>query len=243
MNKYLLIALLFVCTGLDTPKEVIESEMVSVQGGTFMMGSNDSLDLAMPMHQVTVSSFSIGLCEVSQEQWVSVMGKNPSIHVSYQRHFPVENVSWLDVQEFLRRLNKKTGKHYRLPTEAEWEFAARGGNASKGYAYAGSNIADSVAWYYKEKDWLNPRRSAIKLPNELGLFDMSGNVKEWCSDWYGKYNSEHQTNPQGPQSGPDRIIRGGSYALDSTRCRVTRRGYGSPSAKDLDLGFRLACDN
>ena len=151
----------------------------------------------------------------------------------------MENVSWNDVQEFLRKLNAMTGKNYRLSTEAEWEFAARGGNSSRGYKYSGSNSLGSVAWYY---DNSGDRTHAVgtKSPNELGIYDMSGNVWEWCQDWYGSYSSSSQRNPQGPNSGSRRVSRGGGWYYDARRCRVSYRYYITPGGRLNHLGFRLA---
>ena len=160
---------------------------------------------------------------------------------------PVENVSWDDCQEFIRRLNQLTGRNFRLPTEAEWEFAARGGVKSRGYRYSGSNNIGTVAWYdeiarYKSESSPDYGTHNVKpkQPNELGLYDMSGNVKEWCSDWFGDYSSVAQTNPKGASSGSHRVSRGGSWFLNAWRCRVSYRDYCSPSHRGFDLGLRLA---
>ena len=168
-----------------TPDALPQIEMVFVKGGTFMMGAtpeqgSDAGDGEKPVHSVTVSDFYIGKYEVTQAQWKAVMGKNPSHYKGENR--PVERVSWYDIQKFIEKLNAKTGKRYRLPTEAEWEYAARGGNQSKGYKYSGSNDIGSVAWYTNNSgDRTHP--VGQKQPNELGLYDMTGNVWEWCSDW------------------------------------------------------------
>ncbi|MBQ3247459.1 MAG: SUMF1/EgtB/PvdO family nonheme iron enzyme, partial [Alistipes sp.] len=172
-------------------------EMVFVKGGTFTMGAtaeqgSDADSDEKPAHSVTVSNFYIGKYEVTQAQWEAVMGKNPSRFKG--DNLPVERVSWNDIQKFIEKLNAKTGKRYRLPTEAEWEYAARGGNQSKGYKYSGSNDIGSVAWYTDNSS--SPTHPVgQKQPNELGLYDMSGNVYEWCSDWHGSYSSGSQTNP------------------------------------------------
>jgi len=227
--------------------------MVAVQGGTFTMGAtaeqgSDAWDNEKPAHQVTLSSYSIGQTEVTQALWKAVMGSNPSIFtgdLDLQR--PVETVSWDDCQTFISKLNQLTGKNFRLPTEAEWEYAARGGNRSQGYKYAGSNNIDDVAWYYGNSYALgssNPdygtHAVATKAPNELGLYDMSGNVLEWCQDWYGSYSSNTQTNPTGPASGSNRVNRGGSWNYHSRYCRVSSRDYYAPSGAYYDLGLRLA---
>ena len=198
----------------------IEIEMVYVQGGIFIMGCDTSKYSAYfdHSHQVTLSSFYIGKYPVTQGQWVTVMGSNPS-HFKKGDSYPVESVTWDDTQIFIRRLNELTGKNYRLPTESEWEYAARGGNRSKGYAFSGSNNIDEVAWYNRNSDINNKGKSTQpvgkKLPNELGIYDMSGNVNEWCNDWLHFYTRDAKVNPQGPSS-PDprigsRVLRGGNY--------------------------------
>ncbi len=218
------------------------NDMVYVQGGTFTMGATSEQGSEYdsderPTHQVTVSSFYISKYEVTQKQWVEIMGSNPSYFKG--DNLPVERVSWNDVQEFIQKLNAKTGKNYRLPTEAEWEYAARGGNKSKGYKYSGSNNIGEVAWYYGNSG-STTHPVGRKEKNELGLFDMSGNVWEWCSDWYGIYGSGSQTNPKGPTSGSFRVLRGGSWFINARYCRVSSRdGYG-PDGRDGNCGFRLA---
>ena len=240
-------------------------EMVEVRGGTFRMGATseqgndadsdekrvhivtlyllhlfDSKGLdsdEKPVHSVTLSGYYIGKTEVTQALWKAVMGSNPS---SFKGdNLPVELVSWNDCQEFIRKLNSLTGQHFRLPTEAEWEFACRGGNNSRGYKYSGSNYIDNVAWY-----WDNSGKKihpvATKLPSELGIYDMSGNVMEWCSDWYGKYSSGAQTNPKGPYDGSHRVRRGGSWGSDAMACRSSLRYVCAPSASSRGLGLRLA---
>jgi formylglycine-generating enzyme required for sulfatase activity len=215
--------------------------MVPVDGGTFWMGANpedsEAYDDEKPRHQVTLSGFSIGRYEVTQEEWEAVMGSNPSYFKGAKR--PVEDVSWDDCQEFIRKLNEKTGKQFRLPTEAEWEYAARGGNKSQGYKYSGSNNFGAVAWYGGNSG-NQTHDVGQKSPNELGLYDMSGNVWEWCQDWYDDYSSSSQTNPTGPASGSNRVLRGGSWDGGAWDCRVSGRGNYSPGDRDDDLGFRLA---
>ena len=218
--------------------------MVYVSGGTFTMGAtseqgSDAYYWEQPAHSVTLSGYYIGKYEVTQALWKAVMGSNPS---SFKGdNLPVENVSWNDVQKFLRKLNAMTGKRYRLPTEAEWEFAARGGNSSRGYKYSGSNSIGNVAWYDGNS---SDRTHAVgtKSPNELGIYDMSGNVYEWCQDWYSSsyYGSSPRTNPKGPNSGSNRVRRGGSWGHDAGRCRVLSRSGYSPVHRDNSLGFRLA---
>lgn len=233
--------------------------MVHVSGGTFTMGAtseqgSDALDNEKPAHQVTLSSYSIGQTEVTQELWQAVMGNNPSSFKGSKR--PVESVSWNDCQDFIRRLNSLTGQNFRLPTEAEWEYAARGGK-SGGTKYAGSDNLDDVAWYWKNSgdkylngtwDWnkiqTNNSRShdvSTKRANSLGIYDMSGNVYEWCQDWYGNYSSSSQTNPQGPSMGSGRVYRGGSWGRNEANyCRVSTRVSNVPDDRHDSIGFRLA---
>ena len=220
-------------------------EMVYVKGGTFTMGAtaeqgSDAYDDEKPTHSVTLSDFYIGKYEVTQAQWKAVMGSNPSYFKG--DNLPVENVSWNDIQEFIKKLNAQTGKRFRLPTEAEWEYAARGGNQSKGYKYSGSNSISEVAWYDGNSgDKTHP--VGQKTPNELGIYDMSGNVWEWCQDWYSSsaYSSSSQTNPTGPSSGSSRVLRGGSWYYYARYCRVSNRSFSGPAGRNGSSGFRLAC--
>ena len=231
--------------------------MVEVRGGTFMMGAtseqnSDTYSDEYPPHYVTLSNFRIGQTEVTQELWKAVMGNNPS-HFQGDLKRPVENVSWNDCQRFINRLNSLTGKHFRLPTEAEWEFAARGGNNGHGYKYSGSNTLGQVAWYWNNIPSQNRGNNGYgtqsvgkKNGNELGLYDMSGNVHEWCQDYYGEYSNSAQTNPTGPGTGGHHIYRGGSWGdgangNDITNdCRVSRRNSDKPDFKYITLGLRLA---
>ena len=227
---------------LPTTVHNLVDNMVFVEGGTFTMGatseqSNDAYDDEKPAHQVTLSSFSIGKYEVTQEQWEAVMGSNPSMFKGAK--LPVEQVSWTDCQEFIRKLNALTGKRFRLPTEAEWEYAARGGNRSRGYKYAGSDNLGSVAWY-TDNSSSQTHPVGQKSPNELGLYDMSGNVWEWCQDWKGNYSSNAQTNPAGPSSGGVRVNRGGGWGSGARGCRSSYRFDSLPSLPYNDLGLRLA---
>ncbi|MCD4832475.1 MAG: formylglycine-generating enzyme family protein [Bacteroidales bacterium] len=212
--------------------------MVFVKGGTFQMGSNNS-DKNEPVHTVSVSDFYIGKYEVTQKQWQDIMGTNPSGLKG--DNLPVERVSWNDIQEFLEKLNQKTGKNYRLPTEAEWEYAARGGSAGSPTTYAGSNTIDDVAWHDgNSKNKTHP--VGQKQANELDIYDMAGNIREWCSDWYGSsyYSSSPVNNPQGPSSGSSRVFRGGSWSYDDSRCRVVFRNGYNPDVRSISIGFRLA---
>ena len=217
--------------------------MVSVKGDTFTMGAtseqgSDADSDEKPTHKVTLSDYMIGKTEVTQELWQAVMGSNPSNFSG--NNLPVEWVSWNDCQEFIKKLNSLTGLNFRLPTEAEWEYAARGGNKSKCYKYSGSNDIDSVAWYISTINLSGTKPVATKAPNELGLYDMSGNVREWCSDWYGDYSSDSQTNPKGPSSGSYRVGRGGSWYYSAGTCRVSNRGSNYPGNRYFNLGLRLA---
>ncbi|MBR1991236.1 MAG: SUMF1/EgtB/PvdO family nonheme iron enzyme, partial [Bacteroidales bacterium] len=219
----------------------VSFKMVAVQGGTFTMGctseqGSDCYSDEKPAHRVTVSDFSIGETEVTQALWKAVMGTKPSDFKGDD--LPVEKVSWDDCQKFIKKLNELTGKTFRLPTEAEWEYAARGGNKSKGYKYSGSNTLGSVAWY-DDNSGSKTHPVKTKAANELGLYDMSGNVWEWCSDWYGDYSSGSQTNPVGASSGSDRVLRGGSWSYTAWHCRVSNRKYSSPEYCISKYGFRL----
>lgn len=205
--------------------------MIWVEGGSFTMGAtkeqgNDVGSNEKPAHQVKLSNYYIGKYEVTQELWLAVMGRNPSRNQGDMKR-PVEMVNWYDCQEFITKLNQLTGKQFRLPTEAEWEFAARGGNFSQGYKYSGSNTFEDVAW-----NNATPHSVGSKYPNELGLYDMSGNVREWCQDWFGKYSRGAQTNPTGPSSGSSRVDRSG----DGT---AIRDAYG-PMNRLAYIGLRLA---
>jgi formylglycine-generating enzyme required for sulfatase activity len=212
---------------VGTISEFTLTGRVYVAGGTFQMGSNGE-SVEKPIHTVTVSSFFMDKTEVTQVQYRKVMGKDPS-NFSGCDECPVENVSWHDANAYA----KKVGK--RLPTEAEWEYAARGGNKSKGYKYSGSNNLNAVGWYSDSKT----HPVAQKQPNELGLYDMSGNVWEWCSDRYGDYSSSPQTDPQGSYSGSSRVIRGGGWSHFHNYCRVANRYWGLPDFRRSNYGFRL----
>ncbi|MBO7382048.1 MAG: formylglycine-generating enzyme family protein [Muribaculaceae bacterium] len=220
----------------------VSFEMIAVHGGTFKMGgtseqgSDAEID-ELPPHKVTLSDYYIGKCEVTQALWKAVMGNNPSKFKG--DNLPVEKVGWDDCNTFISKLNQLTGRKFRLPTEAEWEYAARGGRKSKGYKYAGGNDVGQVAWYDNNSSSAT-HPVGQKSPNELGIYDMSGNVMEWCEDWYDDYTSSSQTNPTGPQSGSYRVARGGSWNYDATSCRVSRRAYGIPLFSTQFYGFRLA---
>ena len=247
-------------------------KMIKVEGGTFKMGAqstdpngenydSEAWENEQPIHSVTLDDYYIGETEVTQELWEAVMGTT----IEQQRQkaveylgfdcdlygqgstYPMYYISWEECQEFIAKLNQLTGKDFRLPTEAEWEYAARGGNKSQGYKYAGSNSIDEVAWYEVNAYYEGESSPAYgthpvgtKSPNELGLYDMSGNVWEWCSDWDGEYSSSSQTNPTGPTSGSNRVLRGGGWYGSARGCRVSNRGSYGPGSRDNDSGFRLA---
>ena len=218
-------------------------KMVKVAGGTFQMGAtseqgSDADNDEYPVHSVTLSDYYIGQTEVTQELWQAVMGSNPSYFKGNDQR-PVENVSWNDCQEFIEKLNRLTGNNFRLPTEAEWEYAARGGNKSRGYKYSGSNNPDAVAWYDKNSGG-ETHPVAQKQSNELGLYDMSGNVLEWCQDWKDKYKSNSQTNPTGPSTGSFRVLRGGGWNGYARSVRVSRCCGLAPDFRCYYFGLRLA---
>ena len=231
----------------------VNFNMIAVEGGTFTMGAteeqgSEAYNDEKPTHPVTLSSYYIGKTEVTQELWEAVMGSNPSWFKDSDFNdpnfkdpkLPVEQVSWNDCQTFITKLNALTGKNFRLPTEAEWEFAARGGINNQGFKYSGSNTIDDVAWYFDTSS-STTHPVATKAPNELGIYDMSGNVWEWCSDWCSSYTSASQTNPTGPDSGSYRMDRGGSWGNDVWHCRVSYRFniVYTPTRRGT-LGLRLA---
>ena len=226
----------------------VEFKMIKVEGGTFSMGATseqeyDALSCEKPVHSVTLSDYYIGETEVTQELWEAVMGSNPS-YFEGDNQRPVESVSWNACQKFIKKLNRLTGKEFRLPTEAEWEYAARGGKYSRGYKHSGSNDADEVAWYY-DNNGGTTRPVATKKANKLGLYDMSGNVYEWCSDWYDDnyYRNSPQTNPTGPSKGVRRVLRGGSWDVNDRGVRVSFRGASNPDYRGYrysHYGLRLA---
>ena len=269
MNKSLIcISFLCLCcqnitieNPLDPERQKINKmlEFVKVEGDTFtmgdkMLGEEYNRQNELIEFKVELGDFYIQKTEVTQKLWEYIMGYNPSENKS-SGDLPVTNVSWEDCQLFIDSLNKKTGKKYRLPTEAEWEYAARGGKKRKGYKYAGSDNLDEVGWYeceYKREDSgeivrikANSDKTihsvAQKKPNELGIYDMSGNVWEWCQDWYGPYNNkvEKIKNPQGPNSGYYRVFRGGSCLSEDLSCFVADRYGRNPGNGDSDMGFRL----
>ncbi|MBR4897837.1 MAG: SUMF1/EgtB/PvdO family nonheme iron enzyme [Prevotella sp.] len=226
--------------------------MIRVDGGTFQMGATSEQGISTevtnekPVHKVTLSTYYIGETEVTQGLWYAIMGQKPSSDKEWRAwglgsDYPAYYISWNLAQEFITKLNSVTGRKFRLPTEAEWEFAARGGTKTKGYKYAGSNKIDEVAWYQ-----VNPAEQthpvATKKANELGLYDMSGNVREWCSDWYdySYYKNSTVSNPTGPSTGENRVMRGGSISNNEDECRVSRRDNRAPTSDTYPNGLRIA---
>ncbi|GAB1448169.1 hypothetical protein MASR2M44_11750 [Bacteroidota bacterium] len=220
----------------------IEANMVSIPAGSFWMGcsegDNECYDDEKRIHQVRLNGFKMSKYEVTQVQWEAIMGTNPS---NFQgcSNCPVEQVSWNEAQKFIKKLNSLTRKNYRLPTEAEWEYAARGGEQND--KYSGSDDIGAVAWYYAyDNSGSKTHPVGQKQANGYGLKDMSGNVWEWCNDWYGDYSSNSQNNPQGPSTGANRVYRGGSCYTYARSCRVSNRSSNSPDYRYGNLGFRLA---
>ena len=216
-------------------------KFVYVAPGTFTMGATPEQEYPYneeePAHQVTLTNgYYIGQTEVTQALWKAVMGSNPSRFKG--DNLPVEQVSWNDCQDFIARLNDMTGQRFRLPTEAEWEYAARGGHQSRGTQYSGAYSIDNCAWY-TDNSGSKTHSVATKQANELGIYDMSGNVREWCQDWYGSYSSNAVTNPTGPFSGSNRVSRGGSWGGNAGYCRVANRGSNTPGCSNYYLGLRL----
>mgnify|MGYP001347239307 CR=1 FL=1 len=228
---------------LSAQTDLSEIEMVLITGGTFKMGSSLGAKSEMPVHSVNVNDFFLSIYEITHNQWFFVMGSN---HSSYKgcNECPVSNINWNEVQDFLKKINESTGKKYRLPTEAEWEYAARGGIYSKNYEYSGSNNVEEVAFFEKNSEnTIKP--VGQKMPNELGIYDMSGNVWEWCSDWYSRtyYSESPLNNPKGPLSGNLRSLRGGSWYSEPKHMTVFYRSSGDPNNRNPGIGFRIALDN
>jgi len=232
-------------TGGDAFTDVTTGmSFVFVKGGCYQMGDTfgDGDGDEKPVHEVCVDDFYIGKYEVTQGQWQRIMGSNPSHFSSCGDNCPVENVSWRDVQEFIRKLNNQSGKRYRLPTEAEWEYAARSGGKREKWSGTsdGSSLGD-YAWYDANSGG-QTHPVGQKRPNGLGLHDMSGNVWEWCQDWYGRnyYSSSGRDNPGGPSSGSSRVNRGGGWDSNAADTRAAIRGRNYPGSRNIILGFRLA---
>ena len=221
----------------------VHFKMVHVEGGTFMMGATEQDDEAWgdekPQHKVMLDDYYIGETQVTQALWQAVMGNNPSNWKG--DNLPVETISWNDCQEFIKKLNQLTGRTFALPTEAQWEFAARGGNQSIGYKYAGSNNLGEVAWF-RDNSNRETHPIAQKKANELGLYDMSGNVWEWCNDWYDYtyYELSPERNPQGPISSVNRVLRGGCWDGVARRCRVSIREFCASDYRNDGSGMRLS---
>ena len=254
MEKRFLLMMLIACVTTSSAQTKafkangVFFSMVYVEGGSFMMGApaNDTEcdNNCRPAHKVTLSSYYIGKYEVSQRLWEAVMGSNPSTYRSSIPKIidaPVHDVTWFDCQKFISELNKLTGKQFRLPTEAEWEFAARGGKKSKGYKYSGSNDLEAVAWYDGEtpSDIGSIGEYRFRQSNELAIYDMTGNVDEWCQDWYGPYRKTAQVNPKGPNTGTSRVLRGGSYISSNKNWKVWERMKDTPYYSSRRLGLRL----
>ncbi|MCP4258125.1 MAG: formylglycine-generating enzyme family protein, partial [Planctomycetes bacterium] len=225
-----------------------EDDMVYIKGGCFDMGNifgeeeGEWVGDERPVHTVCVGDYYLGKTEVTQKQWVDIMGHNPSKFKSGDR--PVERVSWNSVQDFIKKLNKATGMNYRLPTESEWEYAARNGGGKEKWAGTGKESElDEYAWYYSNSARDGTHAVAEKEPNGLGLYDMMGNVWEWCSDWYDRnyYENSPAKNPQGPSDGATRVLRGGGWKSKLKHLRtVDRNDFVPTSKKFANIGFRLA---
>lgn len=231
-------------SNLPAPIKELIDNMVEVEGGTFVMGGTqeqgeEAFSDEKPPHKVTLSTFYIGRYPVTQEQWKAVMGSNPS-YFQGERH-PVEQVSWLDCQNFVQKLSELTGMLFRLPTEAEWEYAARGGKKGKGYKYSGGDLLSQIAWY-NENSGGTSHEVGQKAPNELGLYDMSGNIWEWVQDWKGDFTKDDQINPTGPDEGDERICRGGGWNREHDRCRVSYRGDDEADLCYRSLGLRVVME-
>lgn len=224
--------------GEDFTEEIapgVKIDMVYVEGGTFMMGDDKGYLDERPAHQVTLTDYYIGRYEVTQDLWEGITLKSQisSSIIGIGDNYPISGITWESIQEFIVRLNRITDKYYALPTEAQWEFAALGGNKSRGYTYSGSNNLDEVGWYY-ENSGNSTHPVGQKAPNELGIYDMSGNVSELCRDWYGDYTAEAQVNPTGPTEGTRRVDRGGGFSSSSGRWPKVKYRASSYSS-----GFRL----
>lgn len=207
----------------------------SVPGGCFTAGATDGNSDEKPLHDVCLSPFYLGTYEVTQGEWRKVMGINPALFSNCGDDCPVDQVSWSDAMEFIYRLNQLTGRSYRLPTEAEWEYACRGGTANR---YCGDAV-DAVAWHAGNSgNRAHPK--GRKKPNSLGIFDMSGNVWEWVRDWHGRYPAQRQQDPTGPASGSSRVRRGGSWQYGVDKARAGWRSSGYQEDRAMDIGFRLA---
>lgn len=231
---------------LDFIVNGIPFSMIRVEGGTFMMGAIsrqrvDAFNRELPVREVTLSTYYIGETLVTQELWMAVMDSNPSYFNSDLKN-PVEQVSWEDCQVFIQKLNQITGNKFRLPTEAEWEFAARGGINSLGYKYSGSNQIKEVAWQQVPNEEGKTHPVGLRRPNELGVYDMSGNVWEWCNDWFGAYIVDELVNPHGPKTGNVRVCRGGCWHSHERYCCVFFRSFRAPHENTNYIGLRLVME-
>lgn len=226
---------------IDITTKDVTFSLIKVEGGSFQMGATPEQGKGkvdeFPVHKVTLSDYYIGETEVTNELWSAIMGTSPSIYYS-QPQQPVNNVTWYDCQKFINRLSSLTGLHFALPTEAQWEYAARGGNKSRGYTYSGSNKIKEVGWF-KGNSGGSVKNVKQLSPNELGLYDMSGNAYEWCSDWYGLYKNTDTIDPKGPETGTYKVNRGASGGEKDILTRVACRFNDSPNFKHQVLGLRL----
>ncbi len=257
MKKQLLLLTTLFCAFAAFSQGNLNIQMIYVKGGYFFRGcddrkySSEEFDNEKPVHRVNVTSFNMGKYEITQGQWRTLMGILPEAYTGSDYvnkdcdKCPVVKVNYDEVQEFIKRLNAKyPGKNYRLPTELEWEYAARGGQYSGKYTYPGSNKLNTVAWYGRPNGATHP--VGEKQPNELGIYDMAGNVMEWCSDWYDAdyYKTTlDAVDPKGPPTGDKKVLRGGSYYGDDATCRSTYRSRFLPKTRQWNIGFRLATDN
>lgn len=226
----------------DAVREIVAS-MIFVKGGSFTMGSNNSLSFPdeLPTHSVTLSDYYLAKVPITQKQWAAIMGENPLWSENYGKgdDYPANFISYGQAKLFIERLNEYSGMQFRMPTEAEWEYAACGGQSSNNYTYSGDNNVNAVAWY-RDNAYGKMHLPASLKPNELGLYDMSGNVWEWCSDWYGNYSSVNVTNPTGPSTGTKRVVRGGSFTYEAVYSRCKTRNCLSENNQSLAVGLRLA---
>ncbi len=218
--------------------------MKRVEGGLFIMGGTNEqhrevISTELPTHTVALDAYYIGHTEVTQALWQAVMPEWEIIDEWHNPNHPITDVSWYDCQVFIHRLDSITGMPFRLPTEAEWEFAARGGNKSRYFRFAGSNIADSVGWGLSNAGF-RKHTVGLKIPNELGIYDMTGNVSEWCSDWYAPYHLGTEPNPKGPITGKEKIMRGGSFSNCQANSHISYRHYQKPKESTQYCGLRLA---
>ena len=219
-------------------------DMQRVEGGVFVMGGTreqhrERISTDLPTHTVALDAYYIASTEVTQALWKAVMPEWEFFEELYLPNFPISYISWNDCQEFVRRLDSITGMPFRLPTEAEWEFAARGGNRSKGFRFAGGNIVENVSWGLSNAGF-RTHEVGKKQPNEVGLYDMTGNVSEWCSDWYAPYHFGTIPNPQGPTTGKEKIIRGSSYSNCQDNSYLSHRYMAVPTEATSYCGMRLA---